>query len=159
MRLRRAPIVIGATLAGLAGVLSYQPHANLAGRPVSPPGIVASAPAAPSARSGRPARPAPRTVTIVGDDAPNEYGDVQVRVKVRGTKIVSVDAVALPGSDSRSQEISTVAGPLLSRQALAAQSAQIDGVSGASYTSDGYRRSLQSALDRLGSSSSRTGVA
>jgi uncharacterized protein with FMN-binding domain len=120
---------------------------------------VASAPAAPSARSGRPARPAPRTVTIVGDDAPNEYGDVQVRVKVRGTKIVSVDAVALPGSDSRSQEISTVAGPLLSRQALAAQSAQIDGVSGASYTSDGYRRSLQSALDRLGSSSSRTGVA
>jgi uncharacterized protein with FMN-binding domain len=159
MRLRRAPIVLGATLAGLAGVLSYQPHSKLAGRPVSPPGIVASAPAPRSTSSRQPARPAARTVTIVGNDIPNEYGDVQVRIKASGTKIVSVDAAVLPSGDSRSQEISTVAGPLLSRQALAAQSAQIDGVSGASYTSDGYRRSLQSALDRLASTSSQTGTA
>jgi len=159
MTLRRAPIVLGATIAGLAGVLSYQPHARLAGRPIRPAGIVASAPAPHRTPSRRPAHPVQRSVTVVGDDTPNQYGDVQVRVKVRGRKIVAVDAVALPGSDSRSQEISTVAGPLLSRQAVAAQSARIDGVSGASYTSDGYRRSMQSALDRLGSPGARTGAA
>lgn len=162
MTLRRAPVVIGATLAGLAGVISYQPHAKLAGRAVRPAGIQASAPP-PRTRGPAPAQPAPRavprTVTIVGADAPNQYGDVQVRVKMSAKKIVSVDAVALPGNDPRSQEISTVAGPLLAQQARAAQSARIDGVSGASYTSDGYRRSLQSALDQLGSAAGGTGSA
>lgn len=150
MATRRAPIVIGATIAGLAAVLSYQPHSPLAGRSARPAGVVASTRPAPSVRGRRPARAVERTVTIVGTDAPNQYGDVQVRVKLKGRRIVSVDSVALPGSASRSQEISAVAAPVLSRQALVAQSAHIDGVSGASYTSDGYRRSLQSALDRLG---------
>jgi uncharacterized protein with FMN-binding domain len=83
---------------------------------------------------------------------------VQVRVKVVGKRIVSIDAVTLPGSDARSQEISAVAEPILRRQAIAAQSARVDGVSGASYTSAGYRQSLQSALDRL-SSAHRPGAA
>jgi uncharacterized protein with FMN-binding domain len=153
MTVGRSPVVIAATIAGVAVVLSYHPHVSSAGHAVRPPGIVAAAtPASPSGsgtKRASPAPAAPKVVTVVGADAPNQYGDVQVRVKVSGTKIVAVDPVALPGGDSRSQEISAAAAPILTRQALVAQSANIDGVSGASYTSDGYRRSLQSALDQL----------
>ena len=58
-------------------------------------------------------------------------------------------AVRLPSGDGRSQEISSFAAPQLAQQALAAQSANIDGVSGATYTSESYRSSLQSAIDQL----------
>jgi uncharacterized protein with FMN-binding domain len=150
MTLRRSPLVLGATIAGVAAVLSYHPQVKSAGHAVQPAGILAAA-TAPQGGKSRPAAPATRkTVVVVGADAPNRYGDVQVRVKVSGKRIVAVDPVALPGGDSRSQEISAASAPILTRQALVAQGANIDGVSGASYTSDGYRRSLQSALDQLG---------
>jgi uncharacterized protein with FMN-binding domain len=92
---------------------------------------------------------------VNGADAPNQYGDVQVRVSVAGGRITQVSAVQLPNGDGRSQQISSFAGPQLAQQALKAQSAKIDGVSGATYTSDSYRTSLQSALDQLGSAVSR----
>jgi uncharacterized protein with FMN-binding domain len=152
MPVGRAPIVITATIAGVAAVLSYHPHITSAGHAVQPAGIVASKPTPARHTSTTPstARPSvPKVVTVVGADAPNQYGDVQVRVKFSGKKILAVVPIALPGSDSRSQEISAAAAPILTRQALIAQSANINGVSGASYTSDGYRRSLQSALDQL----------
>jgi uncharacterized protein with FMN-binding domain len=151
MTLRRAPIVLGATIAGVATVLSYHPHVTSAGHAVQRAGIVTPAPTRSAQKQPATTTAAKKTVTVVGADAPNQYGDVQVRVKVSGKKIVAVDPVALPGGDSRSQEISAAAAPILTRQALIAQGANIDGVSGASYTSDGYRRSLQSALDQLGS--------
>jgi uncharacterized protein with FMN-binding domain len=67
---------------------------------------------------------------------------------MRSGRITSITNVALPFDRSRSQEISSVAGPLLRSEALQAQSARIDVVSGATYTSNGYAQSLQSALDR-----------
>jgi uncharacterized protein with FMN-binding domain len=73
---------------------------------------------------------------------------VQVQVKVRGGRIVSITNLVLPFDRSRSQEISQIAGPLLRTEALTAQSASIDVVSGATYTSNGFAQSLQSALDR-----------
>ncbi|MGI8622200.1 MAG: FMN-binding protein [Solirubrobacteraceae bacterium] len=149
--MRRAPIVLTATVAGVAAVLSYQPHAKPAGRKVQPTGVVAAAPSTGGAHARRAPRAVPRVTTVVGADAPSQYGDVQVRVKMSGKRIVSVEAVALPSAASRSQAISTVAAPMLRRQALVAQSANLDGVSGASYTSAGYRRSLQSALDQIDS--------
>ncbi|MCW2991518.1 MAG: FMN-binding protein [Solirubrobacterales bacterium] len=158
MVVRRSPVVLAATIGGVAAVLSYHPHITSAGHAVQPAGIVAATPPAtssgssPSTTKTRTKTPAagPTVVTVVGADAPNRYGDVQVKVKVSGHKIVAVEPVALPGGDSRSQEISAAAAPILTRQALVAQSANINGVSGASYTSDGYRQSLQSALDQLG---------
>ncbi len=78
------------------------------------------------------------------------YGDVQVRVTLQGTKIVDVQALQLPSDRSRSARISQYAGPLLRQEALKAQSPNIDLVSGASYTSDGYAQSLQGALDQAG---------
>jgi uncharacterized protein with FMN-binding domain len=72
---------------------------------------------------------------------------VQVRVVVVGHKLVDVTALHLTDSSSRSVSISAYAAPILRREALAAQSAKIDTVSGASYTSEAYMQSLQSALD------------
>jgi uncharacterized protein with FMN-binding domain len=159
--MRRSPIVLTATAAGLAGVITFHAHPQTLGavpatsssaRTTSAQGANSSAPAPASTSAARKAAPAastgPRTAT--GADVPNQYGDVQVKVTVKGSKITAVTPVALPQSDGRSLMISQQAEPILQSQALAAQSAQIDGVSGASYTSDGYRRSLQSALDKLG---------
>ncbi len=141
--MKRAPFVIAGTAAGVAGVLSFHTQ----------PRVSASQPKTFSSPTTTGA-PAPQTTastkTATGVDAPNQYGDVQVRVSVSGTKITGITNVALPSSDGKSQEISAAAGPELAQQALSAQSAQIDGVSGASYTSDSYRTSLQSALDQVG---------
>jgi uncharacterized protein with FMN-binding domain len=73
-----------------------------------------------------------------------------VRVTVKAGKIVSVQALQLTGDDPRSAEISAYAEPTLQQEALSKQSADIDSVSGATFTSAGYAQSLQSALDKLG---------
>ena len=75
---------------------------------------------------------------------------MQVRVTLQGTRIVDVQALRLPASHQRSVEISQRAAPQLRQEALQAQSARIDVVSGATYTSDGYAQSLQGALDKAG---------
>lgn len=75
------------------------------------------------------------------------YGPVQVRVRVRGTRLLAVTPLVYPSSGGRDREISSFALPQLEQEAITEQSAQIDTVSGATFTSDGYRRSLQSALD------------
>lgn len=135
--MRRAPIVITATAAGLAAVLGFHPHS----RPLPSAGAQAPVATAP-AKSGTVQR-------LTGADVPNQFGDVQVRLTTSGRRITQVSALRLPSGDGRSQEISSFAGPELAHQALAAQNANIDGVSGATYTSESYRSSLQSALDQL----------
>lgn len=80
----------------------------------------------------------------------NRYGTVQVRVTLSGSRIVDVQALQLPSDRSRSLQISNFAGPTLRQEALQAQGAQIDTVSGATYTSKGYRQSLQAAIDQAG---------
>jgi uncharacterized protein with FMN-binding domain len=89
------------------------------------------------------------TKTVTGDAADTRYGPVQVKVTTVNGKITSVDAVQYPQNDPRDQEINSFAIPQLNQEALAADSASIDVVSGATYTSDGYAQSLQSALDKL----------
>ncbi|MGI5177594.1 FMN-binding protein [Dactylosporangium sp. CA-152071] len=77
----------------------------------------------------------------------NPFGPVQVRADVRGGRLVDVVTVRLPTAAARGIEIGMRAAPVLREQSLERQSADLDTVSGATYTSDGYRRSLQSALD------------
>jgi uncharacterized protein with FMN-binding domain len=72
---------------------------------------------------------------------------VQVQIRVSGTRIVAADAIVYPTQDRRDQEINSYAIPVLDDEAVQAQSAGIDTVSGATYTSAGYRASLQSAID------------
>jgi uncharacterized protein with FMN-binding domain len=86
---------------------------------------------------------------VTGDTVGTQYGPVQVRLTVSGGRIVTAEAVRAP-SGGRSTEINGSAVPRLNQEAVAAQSARIDAVSGATYTSEGYRKSLQSALDRAG---------
>jgi uncharacterized protein with FMN-binding domain len=149
--MKRAPLVIAGTAAGLAGVLSFHPQPGASTGSTTSGGVGAK-PTTPSSSTTTSAASTTNgaTRTATGADAPNQYGDVQVRVTVSGTKITDVTAVALPGGDGKSQEINAAAGPQLAQQAVKAQSAKIDGVSGASYTSDSYKTSLQSALDKVG---------
>ncbi len=73
-----------------------------------------------------------------------------VAITVSGNKITDVIAVEMPGDEARSVALSREAAPILRERALTAQSAEIDTVSGATWTSDAYRTSLQSALDKAG---------
>jgi uncharacterized protein with FMN-binding domain len=87
------------------------------------------------------------TRSYLGAEASTPYGPVQVSISLRSGRLVDVDTVQVPSAAARGIEIGRRAVPLLREQALQRQSADLDTVSGATYTSDGYRRSLQSALD------------
>lgn len=137
VRLRRNAAVIGAS-GVLIGLLFLYPTSTNQNR--SPASTVAS-PGVVSTGSAN------GTVTVNGVSAGTRYGPVQVRVTIRSNRLVAVTALVYPDSGGRDQEISSFSLPQLEQEAIAAQSAQIDTVSGATFTSDGYRRSLQSALD------------
>ncbi len=100
--------------------------------------------------------PAPTTTapasnqSATGSAVNYNYGVLSVSVTVSGTKITKVDIASLDdGGNFRSQSIDQQSIPILEQQALQAQSANIQGVSGASYTSAGFEQSLQSALGKL----------
>ncbi|MGW3570686.1 FMN-binding protein [Streptomyces sp. NPDC000941] len=75
---------------------------------------------------------------------------MQLAVTFSKGKITAVKALQTPSGDGRSQQIASYAVPQLTSETLSAQNAQIDAVSGATYTSEGYVQSLQSALDKAG---------
>jgi uncharacterized protein with FMN-binding domain len=146
--MKRAPIVLAATAAGLGATLGFSAHsATPAGSAVattSQPTSSASSPA----KTSTPSSSATKTAT--GDAISTRYGNVQLKVTVAGGKITKVEAVQLPSSDPKSSEISSYAVPQLTQSALTKQSASVDAVSGATYTSSGYQTALQSALDKAG---------
>jgi len=86
--------------------------------------------------------------TVTGDPADTMYGPVQVQITVKNGKLTGVDAIEYPTGTPRDEQINAYAIPQLTQEALTAGSAKIDAVSGASYTSQGYITSLQSALDK-----------
>ncbi|MFC4534302.1 FMN-binding protein [Sphaerisporangium dianthi] len=87
---------------------------------------------------------------VTGDAADTRWGPVQVQVTLSGRKVTAIKVLQSPDGNRRDIVINERALPILTQEALTAQSAQIDTVSGATYTSDGYIRSLQSALDKAG---------
>ncbi len=146
-------------------VVNFRTHGTARGvaRLTKPPAKTAPPPSSPSTASTpsksststtssttrAPSPPPPPAVkTVDGADVSTKYGDVQVQVTVRSGKLAGVKALLLPNDRSRSVEISQQAEPILRTEALQAQSAQIDTVSGASFTSEGYAQSLQSAVDK-----------
>ena len=94
--------------------------------------------------------PANGTRTVRGPVVTNEWGQVQVSVTLAGTRITGVQPLKLPDENSHSAALSRTAAPILRKEALEAQSAEIDAVSGATITSDSYVESLQGALDLAG---------
>lgn len=85
--------------------------------------------------------------TYTGAAASTRFGAVQVAITVEGGHITAVDVPRYPASNSRDRQINERALPVLTSETISAQSAQIDMVSGATYTSRGYLQSLQSAID------------
>ncbi|MCM3882356.1 FMN-binding protein [Frankia sp. R82] len=155
--MREPSLLVAGAVAGLVltfgGLVASQSTTRAA--PTAPPGLIApsstttgpadrATPPSVPATAGPPSRPGP--VTVNGPAASTPYGPVQVRITVSGDRITSVTALTLPAG-GRSSRISSRAAPILGQETLTAQSATIDAVSGASYTSDGWRTSLQAALD------------
>jgi uncharacterized protein with FMN-binding domain len=87
---------------------------------------------------------------LTGSAIQTPFGTVQVQVTLQNGQITDVQALQLPGDQRRSQQIGQYAAPQLRSEVLAAQSSQVDTISGATYTSQGYLQSLQSALDQAG---------
>ncbi|MEV6236228.1 FMN-binding protein [Lentzea sp. NPDC051838] len=88
--------------------------------------------------------------TVTGPAVDTRWGPVQVRITLDGGKITAVDVPVYPDGNRRDQQINDRALPILVQETLQAQSADIDAVSGATVTSEGYLESLQAALDQAG---------
>jgi uncharacterized protein with FMN-binding domain len=160
--MHRALPVLAATAGGLALLARFHtspepvPRAAALTDPstIAPSTTAGAPPGAPPATGTAPttttAPPPGAETTVPGPVIATFYGDVQVQVTVQGHRLADVKALQLPSDRSRSRSISSAAGPILRGEALTAQSANIDIVSGASFTSEGYAESLQGALDRAG---------
>jgi uncharacterized protein with FMN-binding domain len=159
--MKRAATAVVATIAGLFWVPTFKVTPHQAGHvaaatpPTSSSGRqpVAAAPtptAFPAVTSTPSPTPASRGAdgTFTGTDVPTIYGDVQVRIVVSGGRLNDVRALQLPSDRARSAEISQYAGPALRSEAIQAQSADVDLVSGATYTSEAYAESLSAALQQ-----------
>jgi uncharacterized protein with FMN-binding domain len=88
--------------------------------------------------------------TYTGDAVDTRFGPVQVAITVQNGRITAVNATEYPQNNPRDEQINAYAIPQLNQEAMSAKSASIDMVSGATYTSQGYLSSLQSALDQAG---------
>ena len=116
----------------------------------STPGAAASPPSTSGSSTGSGSGGASKKAgTFDGTPIDVGYGVVQVEVTVAGGKVTKVTELSLP-SGGRSGRISSYAAPVLEQETLSAQTAQIDLVSGATYTSEGFQQSLQSALNQAG---------
>jgi uncharacterized protein with FMN-binding domain len=177
--MKRVLLSITATVIGVVALLSFKTHGSssvsggvsslpsaslpsAAGSdqpsslaPIStsaPPDPSVSTPVAPRGANTTPPKvstvSAPRT--FLGSSVTTRYGVVQVQITVDAHRISNVAFAKLTAFDGRSQQINQDAAPTLLQETLSAQSAHIDTVSGATYTSDGYITSLQSALDQAG---------
>jgi uncharacterized protein with FMN-binding domain len=170
--MRRTPIVITATVAGLAGVLAFHTTPSrlnpISLGPTPTPNPAASGPGGGAEGASSPSQPDPTastnpastkpastkrggTKTADGPVVNYNYGNLSVSVTVSGSKITRVGIASLDDFGvPRSEEIDQQSIPILEQEAVQSQSANIQGVSGASYTSQGFEQSLQAALRTLG---------
>ena len=152
--MRRVILAVTGTIAGLVALLSFKSHS-----PTVPVAATTGTVSGSSSSSSSSATTVPgefRSVagpltqgesTITGKVGNTVYGPVQVQLVVKSGKIVKVAILEQPANTIHDIQIGEFAFPRLISETLAAQSAKIDAVSGASYTSAGYIASLQSAVD------------
>lgn len=143
------PNATASTRPGSLGTTGDQTDPTNVARP-TPPARGRSTAAPATAAPVETAAPAAKTADVTGPVERTPYGDVQVEVKTAAGRITDVIAVQLPSDRRRSAEISQYVEPILHDEALQAQSAQIDLISGATWTSGAYQASLQGALQQLG---------
>ncbi|MEV5914714.1 FMN-binding protein [Streptomyces chartreusis] len=138
--IRRVVLAGAATVSGIVLLLSLKPASD----PGSAQAAGVGAPPAASAQGGAQAA---GSGTVTGEPARTQYGAVQVRLTVSNGKITRAEAVQAP-KGGQSDQVTANAVPKLNQAVVAAQGADIDAVSGATYTSAGYKESLQSAIDK-----------
>ena len=144
--MRRLLLLVSGTAVAIVVAVAIRTHAqppahHPPGRPSPPVRIALPSPSA--------AQRAYHSGVATGAAARTDYGAVQVRVTVTHGRIVNVTALRLPHGNQMDIQLSKPAATVLERRVISAQRANVDMVSGATYTSEGYLRSLQSALDRL----------
>lgn len=141
---------IGLLVAARA-VVTPPPHQRLALLPAALPSTNTTTTPPPSSTvAPTTTRKAPAPTgrhTVDGDAVDTPYGPVQVAVVFSGNRIVDVQALRTPNDADRSVMLAQMAVPVLRQEVLSAQSAQVDSVSGATYTSEGYAQSVQYAID------------
>lgn len=169
--MRRYPVVIGATAAGLAGVLTFHSHPGTsalgatrtgssagsthAGTSAGSTAGTSNAPPTTKPTTTGPTTPttAPATAPVVksvtGSLEQYGYGQLSVKVTASGATITNVAVATLQTADQYSTQLADQIVPMLRREVLSAQSAHIQGISGATYTSEAYALSVQSAIDKL----------
>jgi uncharacterized protein with FMN-binding domain len=160
--MRRITLWFVSTVAVLVLLFSYRTSTGVgASNRVDPiagpaaPGIVATSTPGPDPTSGTPRAGDPTSkqaaagqpIVVNGTVVQTRWGPVQVQVRIENSAITEVTVLVYPSGSGRDEEINSYALPRLREQTLRAQSADISGVSGATVTSDGYRQSLQAALD------------
>jgi uncharacterized protein with FMN-binding domain len=155
--MRRSSMILGGTALGAIGVMAL-PHQ---GKPqqVAIAGNVGATKArkhsrqpvsAPKPTTAPKASTAPTTETVNGALATDQYGQLRVRLTVKNGRITKVGFSTFVANDGNSMQIDQFAAPVLIRETIAAQSAHIQGVTGATYTSNAYQQSLQAAIDKAG---------
>ncbi len=133
MSLRRTALVVTATLLAILGLLATKGTAKARNAAMSATIVTQG-----------------QTRTVNGPEVVLAHGIVQVQATVTDGRIIDVTALQLPHDNPHSWDESTAAAAILRTEALSAQNANINIVSGATYTSRGYAHSLQAALDALG---------
>lgn len=169
--MRRGPLAVVAAASGLAVVLGFHPSGSPSSLALAASGGTASTSGA--ATGGRPtsgtsstgaqggrskstsssssssAVPATGVRLATGATEQYGYGQLAVRVTVNGSKITKLRVVGLSTAESYSQQLAAQVIPMLRNEVLAAQSPSVNGISGATYTTEAYLYSIQSALDKL----------
>jgi len=172
--MRRIVIAIGTTITGLVLLLSWPTSLNqIAGVAAASTGsangassattAAATAPAAAAGAAPAPANAAPAPAaaapaaaapaapkTYTGSNVSTQFGPVQVQITVANGAVTAAKAISYPSGNGQSNRINAYAIPTLNKEAISAGSAKIDMVSGATYSSGGYIKSLQSAIDQAG---------
>jgi uncharacterized protein with FMN-binding domain len=167
---RRGVVALVATVIGLVLLISFHtpdesastiggnppPVAVVGGATPTPRPLPRATPAGGGGRNPNPTSDPPQPtetpanggkLVVDGPEVDNPYGPVQVEITLQGRRLVDLAALQLPSDRRFSRQISDYVGPILRQEALKAQSANIDIISGATFTSEAYARSLQAALD------------
>lgn len=150
--MRRVFLAVTGTVAGLVALLAFRSHVPSAA-PQATSGGAGSSAGAGTGQTDTVGQPAVNSSVpagergIDGNVANTVYGPVQVQVLVKNSKIVNVHILEQPSSTIHDLQIGQFAFPQLIKETISTQSGRIDAVSGASYTSAGYIKSLQSAID------------
>ncbi|HWD06190.1 MAG TPA: FMN-binding protein [Amycolatopsis sp.] len=144
--MRRIALVFAATVSVVVLLLSYHTSTDQNTVAAEIPGVVRPQATTSAPTSSGASAPSGGS-TFTGAAADTRYGPVQVQITVSGGKITDAKVTQVPEESGRDVSINSAAVPELNQETLQAQSAQIDTVSGATYTSEGYVQSLQSAID------------